>query len=145
MRVQYARGWSASIDQLGGDLFQVVADRIREFSEDTLDKKILDLGSGDRLVGEALYSKGFDDITGMDISVKMIAIAAAKNVYKSVQQVDLLKALPPESSSFSILSCVGTSTYLNPSVLGEWLRVVEDGGLVVFTHKTAVLGEWEEE
>jgi predicted TPR repeat methyltransferase len=130
---------------LGGDLFQIVADKIREFCKDTLDKKIIDLGCGDGLVGEALYSRGFSDITGMDLSEKMIAIAAAKNVYKSVQQVDLLKALPAESSSFCILSCVGTSTYLNPSVLGEWLRVVKDGGLVVFTHKTAVLGEWEEE
>ena len=96
-------------------------------------------------MGEALASRGFSNITGMDISEKMIAVASAKNVYESVYQVDLLKNLPREISSFDILSCVGTSTYLTPAVLEDWVRVVKTGGVLVFTHKTAVMDKWEEE
>ena len=36
---------------------------------------ILDLGCGDGLVGEALTVRGFTNISGFDISSKMVALA----------------------------------------------------------------------
>ena len=135
---EVVRGW-------GYNMPEIVAEKIRELTENPADIKLLDLGCGDGLVGEALYARGFVDITGMDISEKMLAIAATKNVYVSVHEVDLLKTLPADSESYDILSCVGTSTYLKTSVFSEWLRVVKQGGLLVFTHKTGVMKPWEEE
>ena len=38
--------------------------------------KILDLGCGDGLVGEALKVRGFNNISGYDISSKMVSLAS---------------------------------------------------------------------
>ena len=40
--------------------------------------RILDLGCGDGLVGEALKVRGFNNITGYDISSKMVSLALSK-------------------------------------------------------------------
>ena len=37
--------------------------------------RILDLGCGDGLVGEALKARGFNNISGYDISSKMVSLA----------------------------------------------------------------------
>jgi len=135
---EVVRGW-------GYNMPEIVAEKIKELTEHPTEMKILDLGCGDGLVGEALKARGFVDITGMDISVKMLAIAAKKQVYDSVHEVDLLKTLPAHSEVYDILSCVGTSTYLETHVFDEWLRVVKKGGWLVFTHKTGVMKPWEDE
>ena len=75
----------------------------------------------------------------------MLKVAAAKNIYEKLHEVDLMKTLPAESEVFDILSCVGVTTYLTPSALNEWLRVVKPAGLLVFTTKTGVMKTWEEE
>ena len=123
----------------------MVSDKIAEYTVEQDSKAVLDLGCGDGMVGEALTCRGFTDITGLDIAEKMLRVAAERGVYKELQQADLMKTLPAESSAFDIVSCVGTSTYLSPTVMEEWLRVVKEGGLVAVTHKTAVVEEWEEE
>ena len=52
-------------------------------------------------------------------------------------------ALPFDDATFDAVVCVGTSTYLAPAALDEWLRVVRPGGLIGVTHKTAVWPLWE--
>ena len=126
-------------------ILQVVSDKISEYTMAQDSKTVLDLGCGDGLVGEALSCRGFSRITGLDIAEKMLEVAAGRGVYQELKQADLMKTLPVESATFDIVSCVGTSTYLSPTVMGEWLRVVKEGGVVAFTHKTAVLEEWEKE
>jgi len=135
---EIVRGW-------GYNMPEIAAKKIKEVSGDPAKMKLLDLGCGDGLVGEALVRLGFKDIIGMDISPKMLKVASSKNIYKSLHEVDLLKKLPSESGVFDILSCVGTTTYLRPTVFEEWLRVVKRNGLLVFTHKTGVMKVWEDD
>jgi len=135
---EIVRGW-------GYNMPEVVTDKISELIQTPSKVKMLDLGCGDGLVGEALQARGFSDITGMDISAKMLEVAKAKNIYGALHEVDLMTTLPAESDLFDVLSCVGTTTYLKPSVFDEWLRVVKPDGLLVFTHKTGVMQPWEEE
>jgi len=135
---EIVRGW-------GYNMPEVVAEKIVELIENPADMKVLDVGCGDGLVGEALFIRGFSDITGMDISPEMLKVAAAKNIYEKLHEVDLMKKLPAESGVFDILSCVGVTTYLSPSAFDEWLRVVKQDGLLVFTTKTGVMETWEEE
>ena len=40
--------------------------------------RILDLGCGDGLVGQALKARGFNNISGYDISAKMVSLALSK-------------------------------------------------------------------
>jgi SAM-dependent methyltransferase/mannose-6-phosphate isomerase-like protein (cupin superfamily) len=70
--------------------------------------------------------------------------ASSTPVYEQLDKVDLSVApYPYEDESYDVVLCVGTTTYLRASVLDEWLRVVRPGGLIGFTHKSAVWPLWE--
>ena len=61
----------------------------------------------------------------------------------SLEKADLSQPLALPAASFDAVLCVGTTTYLEPAVLRDWLRLVRVGGLVGFTHKSAVWPLWE--
>jgi len=106
---------------------------------------VLDLGCGDGLVGAELAKlQSFSKLTGVDISASMMAVAEARGVYtEPFVKADLTVQLPLSAASFDALLCVGTTTYMTPEVIREWLRLLKPGGLCIFTHKTAVWGAWE--
>ena len=67
-----------------------------------------------------------------------------ERIYKFLVKADLTKRLDMfADGSFDALVCIGTTTYLDPSVLDDWIRVVKVGGLIGFTHKSAVWPRWE--
>jgi len=80
-----------------------------------LDKQasILDMACGTGLVGQALNEKGFTSITGCDISEKMLEVATCKDVYKSLDQVELgqedfIGTFPiPYKAKFDFVTCAG--------------------------------------
>merc|ERR1711924_152139 len=86
---------------------------------------------------------GFIDLVGADISCKMLAKAEKKGCYSELHKADLSQSLPFDVASFDGLLCVGTTTYLNPSSLRDWLRVLKPGGKLVMTNKTAGWPLWE--
>ena len=51
------------------------------------DCEIIDIGCGTGLVAEKLISLGFSNITGLDVSSKMIAIAKRKGIYKKLHKI----------------------------------------------------------
>ena len=53
--------------------------------------KILDAGCGTGLVGEILNNNEFKNLIGVDFSQEMLNIAKQKNVYQSLDLVDLTK------------------------------------------------------
>ncbi|GFR83657.1 Williams-Beuren syndrome chromosomal region 27 protein-like [Elysia marginata] len=59
-------------------LANLVGDRTRS------DMKIMDLGCGTGLVGEALHAAGFTNIDGLDPSQGMLDVARSKGVYKEL-------------------------------------------------------------
>ena len=58
------------------------------------DASILDAGAGTGLMGVLLRENGYHDLTGTDISQKMLDVARTKNIYKQDFQADLTKPLP---------------------------------------------------
>lgn len=95
---------------------------------------------------------GFTELVGVDVSQAMLDGAAATNVYKSLHKTtataDGAGAALSEfagGDQVDVLVCVGTTTYLDPTVLHAWVKLVKPAGngYIVFTHKTAVWPEWE--
>ena len=113
---------------------QIVSDKVSDLLSNRKSAKILDVGCGDGLVGEALNLRGFVNIIGTDISQKMVQLAAKKNIYKEVFQADLMQPLQLDSKSFDALTCVGVTTYLEPRVIPEWCRVVAKGKVTILLH-----------
>ena len=67
----------------------------------------------------------------------------SKKVYKVVEQADLNKTLAVPAASFDLITCVGVTTYLNPGVIKDWVRLVRTGGYIVFTVKSGVRDKWK--
>ena len=103
--------------------------------------RVLDLGCGNGLLGLELHKNGYMDICGIDISEKMIDLAQQTKTLQTNLKFDLSKKLPFAADSHDAL--VGTTTYLDPSAMDDWCRIVKAGGYIIFTHKTAVWKIWE--
>ena len=70
----------------------ITSELLLSYLKDT-QAKILDAGCGTGLVGEILNNNEFKNLIGVDFSQEMLNIAIQKNVYQSLELVDLTKKL----------------------------------------------------
>jgi ubiquinone/menaquinone biosynthesis C-methylase UbiE len=72
------------------------------------DAKILDVGCGTGLVGEALRKMGNSyTLVGTDLSQGMLDQAKAKHVYQKLVKANLRRPLPFKNNSFDAVMCIG--------------------------------------
>ena len=136
------------VEKWGYELPSAVTDSVSKFVKGKRGLRILDLGCGNGLVGEELRKKNLDiaKMVGMDISQGMLDGAKLDGNYTALIKADLSKPLPVGDMLFDLILCVGTSTYIEPSVLTHWLDLLLPGrGILCLTHKTAVMSKWENE
>jgi len=93
------------------------------------DTPVLDIGCGSGAVAEAV---GAAEMDGLDLSPDMLAVAAAKGLYRQVIEGDLLGRLPIDDGTYGALLSAGTFTHghVGPEALGEVLRVARPGALL---------------
>lgn len=97
---------------------------------------ILDAGCGSGGVGVELSKLGAKIIDGIDLSQGMLAVARKTGVYRKLEMADLSKTLEIGDGLYDAVVCVGTLTqgHVGPDpALGEFVRIVKKGGLVVAT------------
>lgn len=98
--------------------------------------RVLDAGCGTGLVGAGLHARGWDDLTGADISAGMLAKARARGIYREFARCDLCE-LSFEERRFDAVVCIAVLTYA-PSIerlFRSFERVLGPAGLVVFSHR----------
>ena len=120
---------------------EVAAELMKKFV--AVQEKILDLGCGTGLAGEAFHRQGYRRIAGADISKKSLDIARKKNLYTELHQVDLQERLPFRDNAFDAISCTAVMTYIETpeKVLHEFSRIVKSGGYILFTNRTDIHAE----
>ena len=94
--------------------------------------KIIDVGCGTGLVGQALYENGYKNIDGYDISPEMLKIAKQSKFYKELKQIDLNDKPTNLSKTYDVLICVGSFGYgaLEPIAIRHLIGLVKSGGLL---------------
>jgi predicted TPR repeat methyltransferase len=99
---------------------------------------ILDAGCGTGLVGVELHRRGFDEIIGGDFSPASVESARSSGAYIEVVHLDLNAPLDFADERFRAVVSIGVFSYLTDSeaTIRDLLRVVERGGVVVFTQRT---------
>ena len=98
------------------------------------DIKIFDAGCGTGLVGIELRKFGYKNIDGADLSKKLLDLVP-KEIYNSLEQIDLNKPLNKKSNIYDAVLCVGTFTFghVKPPALNELIRLIKNKGLICFT------------
>lgn len=109
--------------------------------------QVLDAGCGTGLQGVKLFQHPAAtavklNVDGVDVSPGMLNVARKTGLYRSLETVDLTKAMKVENGKYDVVICVGTLTYghVGPEVLSEFARVVRPQGIIV---STVVDGIWE--
>ena len=107
------------------------------------DLKILDAGCGTGLVGIELKKHNYSNIDGVDFSQNMLDLVP-KNIYKSLNNVDLNKPLKYKDNTYDVVMCVGTFTYghVKAHALDEFIRVIKKKGLICFTINEGIYEEY---
>jgi predicted TPR repeat methyltransferase len=109
--------------------------------------RILDLGSGTGLVGEA-----FKDIAaggrldGIDLAPRMIEAARARGIYDALILGDLETVLAEEGEGYDLILSADTMIYigdLRPTFSGVAKRLLP-GGFYVFACESKASGDWEQ-
>ena len=96
---------------------------------------ILDAGCGGGVQTEPLALLGYNNITGIDLSEGMLAIAKQKNLYKELRQMTLGEHLDFADSTFSAVISAGTITpgHAPPETFDELIRVTKKEALIIFS------------
>ena len=97
--------------------------------------RLLDVGCGTGLAGEAVRSFGSWRLYGLDLSVEMLARARAKGVYEGLIAADLGQALPLGDDGFAGAVSSGTFApgHVGPEAIGQVLRVLDADAPFAFT------------
>ena len=95
--------------------------------------KILDAGCGTGYVAEVLSKLNYKNITGIDFSEEMLAIARSKKIYKKLMCQSLNEKIELRSKQFELIICTGvlTSGHVGPSAMHELVRLLKPQGFFI--------------
>ena len=104
------------------------------------DSRILDAGVGTGLVGEALVTRGYSDLFGIDISKAMMQKAREKRVYRELHLMELGKTLKFSNDFFDAVIAVGVMAigHAPAHALDELVRITKPGGHLIYTLRPVV-------
>ena len=96
--------------------------------------KILDVGCGTGLSGNALRKFGFYQIDGLDFSKEMLKIASEKKIYNSLLNLDL-KNLSKLNKRYEVIIASGVISpdHANPNIIKSAYSILDKKGLLIFS------------
>ena len=130
----WAKNYDKDVTEFGIQLPYVGACVFAKFVK-TGTTPILDAACGTGMHTLPLKMMGYSGFHGVDISEGMLAIAQARNIYDSLQQMALGKRLDFPDNHFKVTYAIGGLAPGNapPESLEEFVRVTRSGGLVIWS------------
>lgn len=130
--------WSASYDaEISKNGYATPARCAAALADAMADKTqpILDFGCGTGLSGLALRMAGFDTIDGLDLSPEMLALARAKDVYRSLDLVNEQTELSHSPGDYAAICAIGVigAGAAPIEVFDVLMHALGTGGLFVFS------------
>ena len=95
---------------------------------------VLDFGCGTGLSGEALYSLGFHQIDGLDLSLEMLKLAKKKGIYSRLMNDDLNSLVKLDKKYDAIIAAgVISPEHASPETINLALSLLNADGILVFS------------
>jgi SAM-dependent methyltransferase len=131
-RAGYA-AWSASYDQPGNPLVTAEEPIVREMIDSVAPGRALDAACGTGRHTSYLAERGFD-VSGIDASPEMLAIARAK-VPRAKFEIGDVTRLAFGASTFDLVVCALALDHVSnlAGAIGEFARVTRSGGRIVIS------------
>lgn len=107
--------------------------------------QVLDLGCGTGLAGEALRTTGAR-LTGVDLSPRMLEVAAAKGCYQALHEADVVAWLQQGApAAFDLVVAADVFIYIGDleEVFAGVRRVLRTGGLFAFSVEACRQGDYQ--
>ncbi|MFL2805936.1 MAG: class I SAM-dependent DNA methyltransferase [Paracoccaceae bacterium] len=135
--IGFYKDWSNSYDQelfINGYITPLRCAKALETVNASKDEKIMDIGCGTGLSGEAFKKLGFTNIDGSDFSNEMLQIAKSKNIYSNLILSNNKNPLNFKGV-YSNSAAVGVFSPLHamPDMVSRILKVAKIGGFFVFS------------
>lgn len=139
---QWAASYDADMHQVGYLHGPVITGLIARHVP-RRDAALLDAGVGTGGIGSILSLLGYNNLTGLDMSEGMLAVARARGVYADLRRGVLGEALPFPNGAFDAIYSTGTFTtgHAPATAFTELMRILEPGGHIMFTVGTVI---WED-
>ena len=131
--------WAKTYDSAFGDAQGYVLPRevVRAFVDAGGSGPVLDVGAGTGLVGEGLVASGVSPVDAVDLSEEMLAVAAAKKVYRNQIAADITSPLNLESYRGIVSAGTFTLGHVGPEGIKPLLDIAEPGCLFVISVNAA--------
>jgi SAM-dependent methyltransferase len=128
----WAASYDADLAAAGYAYFTLAPAVVAHYIHDT-DARILDAGSGTGRIGAFLALLGYSNITGIDLSEEMLALARGRRAYRALQRMDLGQRLEFADASFDAVYTFGafTTGHAPPEGYRELVRVLRPGGYLI--------------
>lgn len=109
-------------------------------------KKVLDLGCGTGLLGQALTSKfSIEHLTGVDLSAKMLEKSKSKSIYNELYNIDLLDYLQNAQDSYDLIAATDVFIYVGDldAVMRQVHQRLKPGGYFAFSVESIPSGTYK--
>lgn len=108
---------------------------------------ILDFGCGTGLSGLALKLAGFETIDGVDLSADMLAQAKAKEIYRTLSQIEAGQPLTPIQGDYAAIAAIGVigAGAAPITVFDQLMKALGSGGRLVFSFNDHALEDKQNE
>jgi len=106
--------------------------------------RVLDLGCGTGLVGEALKGCALQ-LVGVDLSEKMLERAAAKDIYHELHHADIANFLRSQEQPYELVVAADVFVYIGNlfDIFQEVRRLSSDDALFAFSVESARSGDYQ--
>lgn len=109
-------------------------------------KKVLDLGCGTGLLGQALVSKfNIEHLIGIDLSTNMLEKSKSKAVYNELHNTDLLEYLQDNNDMYDIITAADVFIYVGnlDAVMRQVHQRLKPGGYFAFSVESTPNGSYK--
>nr|CAB3263119.1 uncharacterized protein LOC101243204 [Phallusia mammillata] len=140
----WAPKFDSDLNNNGINIHAEVAKCVTKYGCNNRDTQLLDVAAGTGVVGFCLrkYENFCGEIDILDANMEMLYVASKKGLnFRNIMRHWIDGDLPLTAKSYDVITCIGSFVprHLPPSTLQNLLKLIKDGGFLIFNGRANLL------